>query len=89
MFFENMGITYLGPVDGSDIPTLCKVLKERYAGHKITIYPDASGNAAKIGVKIGLFQFSNAAGLTKNSSSLLLESDASGVPINEDENTDK
>lgn len=28
MFFENMGITYLGPVDGYDIPTLCKVFKE-------------------------------------------------------------
>ncbi len=28
MFFENMGITYLGPVDGHNIPALCKVLKE-------------------------------------------------------------
>lgn len=28
MFFENMGITYLGPVDGYDIPTLCRVFKE-------------------------------------------------------------
>ena len=26
--FENMGITYLGPVDGHNIPALCKVLKE-------------------------------------------------------------
>lgn len=71
------------------------VLDSAMEASKITVdadgnfcYPDASGNAAKIGVKIGLFQFSNAAGLTKNSSSLLLESDASGVPINEDENTD-
>ena len=30
-----------------DTPELCKVLKERYAGHKITIYPDASGNSRK------------------------------------------
>ena len=28
MLFENMGITYLGPVDGQNIPALCKVLKE-------------------------------------------------------------
>ena len=30
-----------------DTPELCQVLKERYAGHKITIYPDASGNSRK------------------------------------------
>ncbi len=28
MFFENMGITYLGPVDGHNIPELVKILKE-------------------------------------------------------------
>ena len=28
MLFENMGIIYLGPVDGHNIPQLCKVLKE-------------------------------------------------------------
>lgn len=28
MLFENMGITYLGPVDGHDIQALCKVFKE-------------------------------------------------------------
>ena len=28
MLFENMGITYLGPVDGHNIPARCKVLKE-------------------------------------------------------------
>ena len=28
MLFENMGITYLGPVDGHNIPELCKVLRE-------------------------------------------------------------
>lgn len=28
MLFENMGITYLGPVDGHNIPVLCKVLRE-------------------------------------------------------------
>ena len=28
MLFENMGITYLGPVDGHNVQDLCKVLKE-------------------------------------------------------------
>lgn len=28
MLFENMGITYLGPVDGHDLKQLCRVLKE-------------------------------------------------------------
>lgn len=28
MLFENMGITYLGPVDGHNIQALCRVLKE-------------------------------------------------------------
>ncbi len=28
MFFEDMGITYLGPVDGHDIPGLVKVIRE-------------------------------------------------------------
>lgn len=28
MLFENMGITYLGPVDGHDIRALCQVLRE-------------------------------------------------------------
>ena len=28
MLFENMGITYLGPVDGHIIPAMCKVFKE-------------------------------------------------------------
>lgn len=46
-------------------------------------YPDASGNAQPIGIKIGLFQFSNPSGLLKTSASLLLESEASGVAMNE------
>ncbi len=28
MYFENMGITYLGPVDGHDIPAMIKIFKE-------------------------------------------------------------
>lgn len=28
MFFEDMGLTYLGPIPGHDIPVLCRALKE-------------------------------------------------------------
>ena len=28
MFFEDMGITYLGPIPGHNLPMLCKALKE-------------------------------------------------------------
>lgn len=28
MLFENMGLTYLGPVDGHDLPAMCKVFRE-------------------------------------------------------------
>lgn len=30
-------------IDVRDTPTMCELIKERYEGHKITIYPDASG----------------------------------------------
>jgi hypothetical protein len=30
-----------------DTPALIQTLKERYAGHRLTIYPDASGNSRK------------------------------------------
>ena len=33
MLFENMGITYLGPVDGHNIQALCKVFKEAQKLH--------------------------------------------------------
>lgn len=42
-------------------------------------YPDASGNPQSIGVKIGLAQFNNPAGLEKSSNSILKESIASGT----------
>ena len=47
-------------------------------------YPDEEGNAQTIGIKIGLFQFSNPSGLTKVGSSYLQESEASGAALNED-----
>lgn len=46
-------------------------------------YPNASNNSEPIGISLGLFQFSNPTGLNKTTSSLFLESDASGAAINE------
>jgi len=34
-------------VDGYDTPEMITILKERFAGHQITIYPDASGKNRK------------------------------------------
>lgn len=47
-------------------------------------YPDESNNPQPIGVKIGLFQFSNPSGLSKVGGSYLEETDASGIPLNEE-----
>lgn len=39
MFFEDMGITYLGPVDGHNIEELCKVMKEaKKINHAVLIH---------------------------------------------------
>lgn len=39
MLFEDMGITYLGPVDGHDIRKLCKVLREaRRVNHAVLVH---------------------------------------------------
>lgn len=39
MLFENMGITYLGPVDGHDIRQLCKVFQEaRNLDHAVIVH---------------------------------------------------
>ena len=46
-------------------------------------YPDASGNPKPLGASIGLFQFANAGGLEKTSSSLYRVTAASGTAINE------
>ena len=42
-------------------------------------YPDANGIATSIGIQIGISQFNNPSGLEKQSDSLLLATDASGV----------
>lgn len=72
--------------DGSPI-----VLSTEYNSAKITVdgdgnlcYPDETNNPAPMGIKIALFQFTNPSGLDKIGSSYLKESEASGVPLNED-----
>lgn len=71
--------------DGSPI-----VLEEGFEPSKITVdadgnlcYPDEANNPAPIGIRIGVFQFSNPAGLNKVGGSYMEESDASGIPLNE------
>ena len=50
-------------------------------------YPDASNNPAPIGISIGVYQFANPTGLDKMAASLFGETDASGVAINEANDT--
>ncbi len=65
---------------GDDI-TISKVTID---GNGQLCYPDETGNPAQMDIKIGLFQFANPAGLDKEHSSLLSETEASGVAMNED-----
>jgi len=51
-------------------------------GQPIVLSSD--GNLANIGVKIGLFQFANPSGLDKLGGNYLAETEASGVPMNEE-----
>lgn len=67
------------------------VLTEEYNVSKIAVdtdgnllYPDEENNPAPIGVKIGLFQFTNPAGLEKVGGNYLKETEASGFALNED-----
>lgn len=61
-----------------------------YVASKITVsadgelcYPDASNNAQPIGIRIGLYQFSNPAGLEKKGDTLYAVTEASGAVLNE------
>ena len=72
-------------VDGNPI-----VISNEYNAAKITVnpdgnlcYPDESNNPQPIGVQVALFQFTNPSGLEKVGNSYLMESEASGVPLNE------
>ncbi len=50
-------------------------------------YPDESNNPQLLGISLGIFQFTNPAGLEKTDSSLYKETAASGTVINEATNT--
>ncbi len=50
-------------------------------------YPDENNNAQSMGIRMGIFQFSNPAGLEKQSDGLFAETAASGQPLNEATNT--
>ncbi len=77
--------------DGTEIVLGQDASGEAYKTNLITIdtdgnllYPDESNNPASIGIKIGLYQFSNPSGLEKLGNSYLSETDASGAALNED-----
>ncbi len=64
-----------------------------YVVNKITVsasgelcYPDATNNAQPLGIKIGLFQFPNLAGLEKVGDTLYNQTVASGAALNENTN---
>lgn len=74
------------------------VLSQEYVVSQIEVsqsgelcYPDEKNNPQPIGIKVGVFQFSNPNGLEKLGQSLYKESAASGQPINEatDPNVEK
>lgn len=65
-------------------------LGSQYVASKITVtadgqlcYPDASNNPQPIGITIGVFQFSNPAGLEKQGDTLFGVTAASGAALNE------
>lgn len=73
-------------------------LDERYVATKITVsadgqlcYPDETNNPQPIGITIGVYQFSNPAGLEKTGDTLYAVTDASGAALNEatNQNLDK
>jgi flagellar basal-body rod protein FlgG len=62
------------------------IIEDQYTATGITIneqgelcYPDETGTAVPIGIKVGLAQFNNPSGLDKGSNSQLKETDASGA----------
>jgi flagellar basal-body rod protein FlgG len=72
--------------DGAEI-----VIDSEYNASLITIssdgtlcYPDESNNPQSMGIKVGLYQFTNPAGLEKVGDSLLAETEASCMALNEE-----
>ncbi|MBE5939378.1 MAG: flagellar basal-body rod protein FlgG [Lachnospiraceae bacterium] len=73
-------------IDGNEI-----VIPEEYTVSKLSIdgagnicYPDEeTGNPVPLGMTVGVVQFQNAAGLSKESGTMYAETDASGMPVSE------
>ncbi len=68
-------------------------LNRTYIANRLSItadgeicYPDGDNNPQPIGIKIGVYQFSNAGGLERHGDTLLMATEASGRAINEDTN---
>ena len=66
------------------------ILNTNYVASRISVdkdgylmYPDANNNPQRIGVQIGVYQFTNPSGLEKIDSTLYVETAASGQAINE------
>lgn len=69
-------------------------LSQEYVVSEITVnssgelcYPDDTNNAQSLGIRMGIYQFSNPAGLEKQSDGLFAETAASGQPLSEATNT--
>ena len=69
------------------------ILNNNYVASRISVdkdgnlmYPDANNNPQRIGVQIGVYQFTNPSGLEKIDSTLHVQTAASGQAINESTN---
>ena len=70
------------------------VLDERYTISNVTVtadgticYPDEKNNAQSLGIQIGVFQFNNPRGLSREGDSLYAQTANSGAPMNEATNS--
>lgn len=69
-------------------------LSQNYVVSEVTVnpngelcYPDENNNPQSMGIRMGIFQFSNPAGMEKQSDGLFAETAASGQPLSEATNT--
>lgn len=94
-FNISMGTTGLTLTTSDGLPVLDSngraiVFDEDVVTSKITIsadgeflYPNANNNPVSMGIRLGVYQFNNPAGLEKTDSSLYKQTAASGVALNE------
>ena len=77
-----------------DINGRAIALAQNYVVSEVTVnsngeicYPDDTNNAQSLGIRMGIYQFSNPAGLEKQSDGLFAATAASGQPLSEVTNT--